>query len=495
MRLLPVLCATLLASTALAFAQPSTPTKNASPTTPEMRQAIAAAEALAAGGDPSTAAIAFEAVASHADFARLPGPRRGALLLRGAWLATEGDQLPKALALARASVEAHDTDADAWYLLAQLAGSQDAFEEAGDALARLATSWPDEFRTVPALLVNQTLVQLGFGPASTGLVEALHATGWAPEGVPADHVAARLALLRLEQGDEAGARAALTGITAPDIIVWLRSDRRFDAVVDRTDPRMDPARAAAVWVGRLEALSAAQPSSLPLAREHAHALLVAGRPAETLALARSALAEPSRFDDTSELPWMANLQAIALRRLGRTEEAVAALTEAADMDEYGQRNVSQTLNLGHLLLDMQRPEDALSTVAGLDGMSGYGLLVQSQARMRAHLQLGQEADADVWFERIRAGSSEGQSKLLDALLWNGRVDEAAAQLSAMLADPAERIEALEWCQGHLRSDPLPGRLPWLEARRALLARADVLDAIQAVGRIEDTGIYHSPGID
>ena len=47
----------------------------------------------------------------------------------------------------------------------------------------------------------------------------------------------------------------------------------------------------------------------------------------------------------------------------------------------------------------------------------------------------------------------------------------------------------------LKGKPLPGRLPYVEARRTLLARADVRAAVEAVGRLEPPGIHAGVGID
>ena len=469
--------------------------KNRPTVPPDLRRAMAAAQSLAGHlDDPATAAVALEAVASHPDFGRLGDGERAPWLLRAAQLAVDGGDPDRALRLARASVAAAP-DVEALYLLAHLAANAGAHVEAAGALVRLLDGWPGYADQLPHGLLNPVIHHLGLGAGAGELLSALHAVAWGPDGVPADHAWARLALVRHATGDLAGARDAAASIRAPGIISWMRSDRRFDALVEPADPRMDPVQAASAWVDHLETLVAQSPGSLPLRGELGSALLVAGRPAKALELADAALVTPGQFDDVGELHWMLNLRAVALRRLGRSEDALAALTAGAAMDESGQPNVSQTLNRGTLLVDMQRPEDALAAVARVGGMSGYGALVQATVRMRAHLQLGQPDDAAVWFDRIQAGRADGPVLLLDALLWNGRMDDAAAQLATMLEDPDRRAEALEWCQDHLASAPLPGRLPLVEARRALLARADVRSAVEAVGRCGRSGIHAVVGID
>ena len=328
------------------------------------------------------------------------------------------------------------------------------------------------------------------------MLEALYEAEWTYGGVVPTHAWAQLALMRAGKGDVEGARAALDDAVSPTVATWVRSDRRFDALVAPDDPRFDPLHAAGVEIARLRATVAERPTSLDPLRELGHALLLVGRNEETLALAGEALANASRFgDDAGDLHWMLNQRAIALRRLGRDADALAALTEAATMEESGRPNVSQALNLGSLLVDMERPREALAAIARVDGMSDYGLLVQSAVRLRAYRQLGLEDDAAVWFGRIRDGREDGPRIWLDALVLTGDADAAADWLATLLADPDRRATALDWCQDYLRSEPLPGLVPELEARRALLARADVQAAVEAVGRCGAPGIHHSVGID
>lgn len=486
--------ATFMMAGALAF--PVEAKKNAPSLSPELRNAVRAAEAIIERGDPGTSAIAMEAVASHADFGALGAGERAAYLLRAAWLAAEARDMPRAHRLAQASVDADGDAPDAWFLLGQLAAAQGRNEAAARSLAHMASTWPELVGHLRLELVNPVLHKLGVtSPAAMELLEALFAAGWAVDGIEPEHAWARLALMRAGRGDREGARAALAGVTSATVITWLRTDRRFDTLIEHDDPRYDPRKAATAEVEARRARAAASPSSLPLQRELAYSLLVAGRPGEALALADQALSDPGRFEDDSELHWVLNQRAIALRRLSRTDEALAALTAAAAMDESGQPNVSQTLNLGTLLVDMERPEQALASVARVDGMSGYGLLVQSMVRLRAYRQMGRDDDAAIWLQRIHDGRDEGTTLHLEALLLVGREDEAADWLAALLDDPDRRAEALAWCQGYLGSEPLAGRVPLRAARAALLARADVLAAVDAVGRIEDTGIYDTVGID
>lgn len=471
--------------------------KNPSPLGAELRQLLRAARAVAGRGDPAAAAVAIEAVASHADFPRMRAADRSALLLQGTELAIESGDHARAARLARASVDAGPDVALAWYLLAQLEAVAERDGPAALAFAHVARTWPELVEELPWQIVLRVEHRLGLdSTANRAMLEALHAAGWTIEGVVPVQAWAKLALMRLADGDAAGARAALAAAASPDMAVWTRIDRRFDALVDHEDPRFDPLAAAAAWIAGLRRTVEAHPASLGARHELGSALLRVGRDAEVLALVEDAVADPSRFDDADELPWMFNQRAIALRRLGRTDDALAAqMVAAATPDASGRPDVSQALNLGTLLVDLQRPEDALSAVARAEDMSRHGVAVQSTVRLRAYRQLGLPADAEVWFERLRADREEAPLLWLQALLGADRDDEAADWLAGLLADPDRRAEALDWCQHHLAPAPLPGRAPLVEARSRLLARADVRAAVDAVGRCGPSGLYRPFGID
>lgn len=470
--------------------------KNVSTVTPGLRRALQAAWAVAERGEPTASAIAFEAASSHPDFTLLRPGQRGELLLHAARLAIDGGEFARAGRMARASAAADDGVAETWFLLGQVEAIEHRYEAAALAFARLAREWPNLVGDLPRQLVGQVLHELGLGStANLEMLEALYAAGWTYDGVVPTHAWAQLALMRAAKGDLEGARAALDDAVSPTVATWVRSDRRFDALVASDDQRFDPPRAAEIEIARLRAATAQRPASLEPLSELAHALLLVGRNKETLALVDAVQDDTSRFDDVDELPWLLNQRAIALRRLGRDADALAALTLAATIEESGRPNVSQALNLGSLLVDMERPREALAAVARVEDMSGYGLLVQSAVRLRAYRQLRLENDAAVWFGRIRDGREDGPHIWLDALVLTGDADAAADWLATLLADPDRRATALDWCQDYLRSKPLPGLVPELEARRALLARDDVQAAVEAVGRCGAPGIYHSVGID
>lgn len=485
-----------LSAPARAMDADAAPRKNRSPATPELSRLLRAADQVAGRGDDAMAALALEGVAAHPDFTRLPASARGAVLLRAARHAADAGDAAHAQRLAREATAADPGLFDAWYLLAHVAAYEGAHGEAAAAFARalrlkagaLAFTDPDVLAQVVA---RGELAS----PAHRELLEALHAQDWMPHGLPADDAWARLALARLAAGDAAGAREALEGLDSPSAAVWIATDRRFDGLLPADDPRRDPARSAEAHIARVRAIADAAPDRLLPRVELAGLLLSVGREDEARALADAAIAAPGRFADAEWLHWAHNVRAIALRREGRLEEAVQALADGVAAGERGQPNVSQALNRGTLLVDLERPEEALASAGRLQGLSGYGEMVQSLVRMRAYRQLGRQRDAEVWFDRLREHRDDGRLAWLQALLWWGAEDEAAAWLAGLLADPSHRADALHWCQDWRAPEPLPGRVPLVEARRALLARADVRAAIDAVGRIIQPGIHDRTGVD
>ena len=444
---------------------------------------------------------------------------RAAILLRAAQLATDAGDLDRARRLAAASVDADDRNPDGWFLLGQLAASQDRDADAAAAFARLVEGWPEAAGHLTPQMVNPVVHGLGLdSQPRLDLLQALFKAGWTMHGIPPDHAWAQLALMRADRGDATGARAALAGIASPGVLAWIRSDRRFDPLFDRDDPRYDPVPAAKAWVTRLRAAAAAAPASLALQGELGQALLVAGHPEEALALADAAIAAPAGFDDAGELHWMLNLRAVASRRLGRTADALAALAGAAAMDESGAPNVSQVLNLGTLLADMQRPMEALAAVARVGGTSGYGDMVQSMTRLRAHRQLGQDDDAAVvigalrrlmhlpdllhpvadalWQTLVRAGAVDGPAgrvpHVLVTELWHLRADA----LQRDLADHDDLLgEQYRIATSMLKTvGEDAGDLTWLDGTHVRAGMLAVWDGDPADGRLVVHGAYDPDGL-
>lgn len=377
-------------------------------------------------------------------------------------------------------------------------------EDAGRCLVTLAGAWPETFKRVDEETIQYVankLDQMSQQEPNRQLLEALFKSHWKLDGgVEPAGMWQSLMRLRLEQGDFAGAMAAAELVDSPTALIITRADNRYAALVHAMPDRFDVDKAVAAKVMQMRLLVEQHPRSLKWLNSLADALLLAGRFEEALTLTTEALTrakpvedqQPAYDDIARQLNWVMNSRASALRALQRWDEAVAQLAAAARRPERGDINVSQTLNLALLYLDLDRPDDALATVSELGQLSPYGRMVLEDARLVAAAEKRDSAGVDKSLQFIREHSDDSPAMPFFALLDAGRLDEAAQALQALLADPLRRYMALRYVQ-HYAAPPQPPRLGRrMERLRALCARPDVQEAIAKVGKVEQYAIYLIP---
>jgi tetratricopeptide (TPR) repeat protein len=271
------------------------------------------------------------------------------------------------------------------------------------------------------------------------------------------------------------------------------ADRRYDALIDRDAPQFDLVRAGQARVADLRARAILSPDVLETQVELVAALLSIGENEDALALVDEIVASataakagkhPGYRDAKDQLPWAYNYAATALVRLGRHDAAVDYLRRGTMLDESGAPNVSQTLNLGQLYNNLGRHEEALDTVDSVvANMSTIGRMVQANARLRAALDTGDRQGADAAMAFLRANRDESPGILFESLVEAGDLDEAAAEVIAMLESPEDRAEALAMLQPFAEGPDLPGEKRYNDHWRRLEDRDDVKAAVERVGRI------------
>ena len=470
------------------------------PGAPDMAVAANAAQAALQAGDYETADRAWSGILVDPRFAAMPDDRRAAMLADAANAATSVGDHDRARDLMLRSVSLAPSDVDAWWGLTVVELRRGDHEAAANALARIALTDPGALDNIDAQLIGFVVGESDpAGLPHLDLLQALFDAGWSHQGLGVDYLWVDLALLRVERGEHGIAARVIERIRDPNAIVRLRMDKRFDALVDRDDPRFDVAAAVQHKLAHLRALSASAPRWLEARNYLGFALLEAGDATAALADTDAILAavEASTgedpFDDMGELSWVGNTRAIALRRLGRLDEAASALREASLLGEDGVPNVSQVLNLGVLLCGLGRWEEALDTITDVGEMSGYGRMVEAKVEHCAALGLGNQPAADAALAYIRAHREDAEPILLEALLEAGRVDEAATLVVGQLQSPRARDDVLLSMQEFREAPPLPANLAFEAAWEAMLGRPDVQAAITAVGRIETHPIHADAG--
>jgi tetratricopeptide (TPR) repeat protein len=398
-------------------------------------------------------------------------------------------------------------DGDVWIRRARAALVLEKWSDAGLALTMVATKWPKvltggEFHS---WLVNRTASELGKEPSLREqrgeLLESLYEAGYKMEyGTEPSHLWLTLATDALERKDLKRAREIARRITNSSVLISMRIDKRFDALV-ADQPRLFDVRAAAHREAKhLKNIVQKNPKSLGAIVQYGYALHTLGRFEEMLSLADGVIAkvEKSRpgespYEDLDDkLNWIHNHRATALRALGRWEEAASALAAWERSDRNKEDKVSQAINLGFFYNELGRPEDALKAVEGLDwanGMSEYGRTQCQFVRFQAFEQLGRKSDVREVVEWMREHQDDSLVTAQATLLEAGDMDGAAALLVSRLRDTDRRTDALAEIQAYAPT-PRTERQKQIDAlNETLLARADVAAAITEFGRREKFPTY------
>jgi tetratricopeptide (TPR) repeat protein len=378
-----------------------------------------------------------------------------------------------------------------WLTLARVHADLGEDENAARTLARALTQRPDllgESESLVFQIVQQT--PLG-SPQTFRLLEQLESSEWHSIDNRAGTPWHRLALERLRRGNREGASRALALIRTPDTIVHVRIDKRFDGLYDRTSPSFDPVQASKARIAFLKTEAEANPSSLEHRAQLLLELLAAGRNEEVLELtgtiAKSVAESPEAppFEDMDKMAWIQDQRSRALERLGRNDEALAELAQAATIKEDGGPNVNQALNLAGQHCESGDGKKTLAAVerAGKN-LSPYGAMVYHSLRHCGAVLTGDARTQQVELEFLRAHREDGKSIYLRELLRANRMDDAAREMIARLESERLRGEMLYSLQDFPSSTPDSPQSAIGKRWDQVAARSDVKLVIDKVGRIE-----------
>jgi tetratricopeptide (TPR) repeat protein len=468
-----------------------------------LRQQLVSAYAMSRNGQHTGALLAFESAIADPLFAGLDAADQRSTLSAAAKAANRTGDLKRARALYRRATTQYAMDPDDVYRLSLVEYELKHYRPSMDAYLELVERWPELLDETDAPHFYRLYRAIENNPDDgLRLLQAMFDAKWDDPTNDSSWVWFELARMRMIRGEHDLARLAVKRITAPAQIVRMRVDKRFDPIVDRSARAFDVNAAALRAVDAMHRKSEAKPLDLDVQVQYTYALLDAGRNDDVVAhvgrlldtIAAGKVDEPL-YRNTQEQVWLMNNRAIAMRRLGRLDEAIAEMQRASALTEDGQINVSQALNLGTLHCSLGRPDDALAAIDTLGQMSPYGELVESMVRLRAALQKGDRRRAGSALNAIRRNSDESPTVLLDALMHAGRVAEAAGTIVDLLESSDQRTDILDWLQQYRRSDPLPGDLEYRSNIDAVREREEVRAAVDKVGRIERHDIYGNHGFE
>ncbi|QSX75858.1 hypothetical protein HIV01_004875 [Lysobacter arenosi] len=469
-----------------------------------LRQRLASAHALARANNYANADRVFAEAIADPLFPTLPEDDQRNALSEAARMAARHEAPARARDLYERAAHYTAANPDDWYALSFLEYDLGHYEAAATAFIEVVERWPDLLPNVEEYHIHRLHQELSPGSqAELTYLQSLFDANWRSKWDGDSRLWYDLAVIRADRGEIDALRTVVRRIDGPAELVKLRSDKRFDAVIDAGSPAFDPLLAAREQVGSLALHAEAEPENLELHSRLSNALLAVGMHDSVIELADASLqsiadapADAPAYQDIDEQVWLMNNRAIALRRLGRTDDALTALVRASQLSENGGVNVSQALNLGAFYCSLEQPHDALRAISSIgDMVSSYGRMIEHNVRLCAAQQLQRRGDARRAMAYLRRHRTDGHAVYLDALLRAGDLDAAAHQVVERLASAERRGGMLEWMQGYLRPDVLPGDANVRAARASLLARRDVQDAVTRVGRIASYAIYQDDGMD
>jgi len=454
------------------------------------------AKQLFGARDWPLAQAALDRLLASKEFVALDAASQQQALTMAAWTAVELGQPAQARDLYVRALEAAPPSPNIVYLLAWLESGLGNTAAAVHWVSHYFDAWPDQFKNIDSTFLaslawNEKL------PSDKRLayLQVLFDAEWVKGEPTASRLWIDLAIARIERGEFDQARNVLARVDTSLEIVVLRSDRRFDGLIERDDPRWSAEQSAKRHVQRLQAALAAAPRvSGEMIVELGIAMYIAGMHAEWLEMAYPLLANTgndSPLNSSDSRAWVLDRVAWSETALGHTDKAVAALQQAIDLPEASGVNVSQRLNLGSYLCLIGRSDDALAMVETVGPMSGYGQMVQASIRHCVALSKQDRAAAKEALDYLREHAEQGPMATLDELLSAGHMDESAELYVRLIADAKTRTDVLLWSQTYLPPPEFPGAATERANRLRLLAREDVRAAIAKVGRVESYGILYT----
>jgi hypothetical protein len=366
-------------------------------------------------------------------------------------------------------------------------------------LTSIAQRYPEKISSARTQWIVAVVRQSRQLPAGQrlALYRSLYAAHWKLQwNFEPSYLWIELTRLLLENGEQEAAVDVSTHVTDAYDLIAMRVDRRFDVIVAAHPAQFDIAVAAARELKELQSASEKAPRSLELKETLIDTLRQQQRYTESLAVADSLITElksthsPEKaYEDYEKWnPWVLDDRDTALERVGRWDDAVAQLTAASLLPEDNAGNISQIINLAQLYCHLSRPKEALKTLGRLEAKpSPYGLMQVEYVKLDAATLSGDKNQIALSLQYLEDHRTDAPNTYADAQILVNDLDRAAKLLIDRLQDVDQRTAALLSVQTYGSGRETPRTLKFHARRRAMLARADVQEAIRKVGRVES---YH-----
>lgn len=429
-------------------------------------------------------------------FPRLDETVRSQVFSRTAFVFIRARDLKNAHAYLKLATAMSTSSYGDWVLRWDTEVALDDTEHAAETIIQIASKWPKEVRKLSPRHVNEFMRKLKSDPAMKAhyfqVLEALSRTEWPEVRFAADWHWQVLAQHQLDQGRTDAAFATAKRIGNPKTLIAMRASKKFAPILEMDPEKFDIDRAVAANVAYMRTLVSDNPTSLENLNYLVGSLLEAKQGDEALELTSRAIEAHAKnakaFTDVEgNMNWTLEFHAHALTAL-RRDGAVEVMKKAAALSEAGRRNVSQTINLSFLYCRQGNATEARKTANKFSksdkSVTPYGRMGIEAVLLCADVIEGNTASVDRRLKSLHAQRDIAAETYRNALLRANRMDEAAAWVIELLADPERQDQALfdlqsfSWGNAGLpMADAVDDRV------RELVKRPDVRDAIEVVGNV------------
>lgn len=344
-------------------------------------------------GNTLAALIAMERLMESPLLADFDAERRGRAAHFAGWTAARQKQPALARRYLQQALQALPGDAQILATLVSMDLNDDqpaaAVEHLTQALARANGPLPIDHHVISYLqhdLREQPVQRMA-------LLQALFDNGWKSGGSEPTGLWLELATLQADNGRGDAIPTTLARIDTPAELIRLRSDKRFDRYVDRADARFDPLKAAQSHLDALRVSGLLDRVLDARMVDFSSTLLMLDRNEEVLALTDT-LAEAAAEGQSPPaaeaewLAWLLNSRIAALRRLQRTDEALATAKLAARIGALGPDGLEHQMNVAFVLNSLGKTQEAEAAMATMTGLSGYGQAAQALIHFAAARERG-----------------------------------------------------------------------------------------------------------
>ncbi len=461
-----------------------------------LQDAVREAFDLMSQGDFVRAEPALQKIIANPGFVQLDGKLQHAVLYASGYAARELKEWQKAHAFFVQASEMSQATGDDWMERIRAAYMLEDFTDAVLALTTIVKSWPDALDTLSDRFVFRMVSEARKLPdpdLNFNLLSALYNKYWkVGDGREPGFLWRELALALIERNQLERAAEVAAHVSSARQLIQIQADARFYSVLETDPAQFDVKEGLNLEIALLRATAGKEPRKLEHMVELQYLLLAARQYAEVVKIADTAIAaitngkkDQPTFDDIDDrLPWIMDNRARALVRLGRSQDAINQFTQAARMNEHGQENVSQAINLAQLLMELNRSDEALVAISKVENASPFGRMQLEYVKFVTAYQKQDAKLADAAMSYLHSHQKDAASTYSDALLVANFLDEAAQVLIKRLEDvDARPLALLDMQEFAVRTYETPLERLLRERFEAVKSRPDVQTALNKVGRV------------